>query len=157
MHNVISRNGFFGHHENIILSLLADESSIIRELGLRRVKRAREDKLTQKNGVRKFIIPKINLDANSATELVDWTNSPRTEPPLLTGIEDLDAAFASNTITSLCKKLPCLTQAVERAVKLVTEASKSVCGSAKRNGVIMATLLSREKRPIFETKKQFAL
>lgn len=52
-------------------------------------------------------------------------------------------------------KLSCNTQPVERCVKLVTEASKSVCGEHRRNGFIINTLESRKIMPIFRTKSDF--
>ena len=48
---------------------------------------------------------------------------------------------------------PCHTQAVERHVKLVTEASKSVYGYKNRHARILSTLKSRTIMPSFETKK----
>ena len=51
----------------------------------------------------------------------------------------------------------CHTQAVEQAIKLVTEASSSVCGENSRDGFIRAKLASRPRIPKFETKSQYAL
>jgi hypothetical protein len=50
---VIQRNGYFGHPENILLAMLTDERSAIRELGLRPIMRARASK-TRLRGVRCF-------------------------------------------------------------------------------------------------------
>lgn len=52
-------------------------------------------------------------------------------------------------------RLPCHTQAVERAVKLVTESAQNVCGSIAREGYIRAKIDSLENMPKFDTKKQF--
>ena len=43
--------------------------------------------------------------------------------------------------------LPCHTQSVERYIKLVTEASSSVCDSRYRDGFILNTLNSRGAMP----------
>lgn len=40
-------------------------------------------------------------------------------------------------------------------IKLATEASNVVCDENKRDGFIRARLLSRERMPNFNTKKQF--
>jgi len=37
---VIQRNGYYAHHENIILSMITDDRETIRELGLRRILKA---------------------------------------------------------------------------------------------------------------------
>jgi hypothetical protein len=52
-------------------------------------------------------------------------------------------------------KYPCHTQAVERCVKLVTEASSAVCGAKSRDGFIRVRLESREKMPYFNTKADY--
>ena len=53
------------------------------------------------------------------------------------------------------EKLPCHTQAVERCIKLVTEASIAVCGAAARDGLIRVRNNARKKMLKFETKNDF--
>ncbi|KAJ8896749.1 hypothetical protein PR048_002094 [Dryococelus australis] len=53
------------------------------------------------------------------------------------------------------KKLPCHTQAVERCVKLVTEASTKVCGHEVRDGDIKSALLLRLVMPDLSQKSDF--
>jgi len=52
-------------------------------------------------------------------------------------------------------KYPCHTQAVERCVKLVTEASSAVCGASARDGFIRVRLESRGLMPSFNTKREY--
>ena len=52
-------------------------------------------------------------------------------------------------------KYPCHTQAVERAVRLVSEASAAVIGQEARDGYIRQRMEAREILPNFETKKEF--
>ena len=54
------------------------------------------------------------------------------------------------------QRFPCHTQVVERLIKLVTEASSSVCGEEARDGFIRAKLASRSRISKFETKSQYA-
>jgi len=54
-------------------------------------------------------------------------------------------------------EIPCHTQAVERTVKLVTQASSKVYGHERRDGFIRATLASRATMPTFDTKSEFAV
>ena len=49
------------------------------------------------------------------------------------------------------------TQSVERAVKLVTQASISVYGPEARDGFVKATVLSRRIMPKLNSKKEFAV
>ncbi|KAK4874453.1 hypothetical protein RN001_013813 [Aquatica leii] len=103
---ILQRNAYFGHPENILLAMLADERKYVRKVGLRRILKCRRR-----------------------------------------------ASNVPDNISIL--KLPCHTQAVERCIRLVTEASSSVCGNEARDGLIRAKLASRSELPKFETKKQF--
>ena len=57
----------------------------------------------------------------------------------------------------LFPKFPCHTQAVERCVKVVTEASAAVCDEKSRDGFIRTRLASRELMPTLESKRDFHL
>jgi hypothetical protein len=52
-------------------------------------------------------------------------------------------------------RYPCHSQAVERCVKLVTEATAAVCGNEARDGFIRSKITSRTVLPKFETKGQY--
>ena len=67
---VIQHNGIFGHTENIILAMLTDERPHIRELGLRRIMRARASK-TRLRGVRCFEVSPFNFNAEEYFEMID--------------------------------------------------------------------------------------
>ena len=79
---VIQRNGFFGHPENILLSMITDERKHVRELGLRRIMRARSSKQPER-GVRIFDIPPFNFEAADYIDLIDWQLCTLTDPPVL--------------------------------------------------------------------------
>ena len=61
-------------------------------------------------------------------------------------------AFREN---QLILEHPCHNQAVERHIKLVTEASAAVTGFEKRDGLIRQKIRSRRLMKAFNTKKQF--
>lgn len=152
---VIQRNGYFGHPENLLIAMLADDREIIRDLAYRRIVKARTEKAA---GLRMFKVPSFNFDAEDYTNIITWRDCEITEPPLTLNIsdEDLKAIVKSGLGTyQNIKDFPCHTQAVERCIKLVTEASIAVCGKNKRDGFIRARLLSRQRMPTFDTKKQF--
>src|SRR6266568_2931266 len=143
---VIQRNAYFAHPENILLSMITDHSKTIRELGLRRILRARSEKY----GLRMFSIPTLNFNAQNYMDMIDWQNTPVTEPPLLAEVpvDSIEMLVASGEIPVMdFPKYPCHTQAVERCVKLITEASASVCGEKARNGFIRVRLESRKIMP----------
>ncbi|ESN92993.1 hypothetical protein HELRODRAFT_165143 [Helobdella robusta] len=138
--------------------MLADEQKHIRELALRRILKCRANDATL-NTVRVFKVPKLNFDAINYYDMIDWHATEITEPPLTKDIttEALEQMIMDipNNIEFL--KLPCHTQAVERMIKLVTEASLSVCGEKARDGFIRTKLASQNDIPKFETKKHFII
>ena len=79
---VIQRNAYFGHPENILLAMLTDERKHIRELGLRRILKARtivklpkrttkKRKSTKTTAIREFAIPKLNFEATDYVDLIN--------------------------------------------------------------------------------------
>ena len=105
--SVIQRNAYCSHPENVLLAMLTDGRPHIRQLGLRRILKARS---TEKSGehVQKVCIPTtLNFDTVNYEDMIDWSgaDTPITEPPVMMRI---------------FPRFPCHTQAVERCVKLVT-------------------------------------
>lgn len=154
---IIQRNGYFGHPEAIILSMITDDRQPIRELGLRRILRARRER---KEGIRHYNIPSLNFEAASYIDLIDWQKCKLTEPPITSHITEdvLRNLLASGEpvaqhLGSL--RFPCHTQSVERFVKLVTEVSAAVCGENKRDGLVRTRTESRKAMPSFETKCEY--
>ena len=153
---VIQRNGFFGHPENILLSMLSDERLNIRELGLRRILKARSNVLTSSNVIRIFQVPPFNFQATNYIDLIDWQECDITEPPLIFKYSDEELrTFVAQKEVPEFERFPCHTQSVERGVKLVTEASAAVCGTDARDGFIRARIDSRKDMPYFNTKSDF--
>ncbi|CAH1116385.1 unnamed protein product [Phaedon cochleariae] len=153
---VIQRNSYFAHSENILLAMLADSRKYIRELALRRILKCRTSHPIE-NGIREFKVPRINFEAEEYWDMIDWQQGDITEPPLT---KDITEAALREMISEVpdtidILKFPCHTQAVERHIKMVTEASSLVCGSSSRDGLIRARISSREKLPRIETKKHF--
>ena len=92
-----------------------------------------------------FEVPKINFDANSYFELINWQQN-YFDPPILrhiTNQEISEVIESQGGLNLIYLKLPCHTQAVERSVKIVTEASLYLCDKKLREGLIRAKLASR--------------
>jgi hypothetical protein len=152
---VLKRNAFFAHPENLLLSMLSDDQKHVRELAGRRILKARA--VPYSGQLRLFEVPEINMNATSYIELIDWQQrySP---PPILSNV-------SSETILSLVEsggdddvlflRLPCHTQAVERAVKTVTEASLQLCNKNSRESLIKTKIESRKRMPKFDSKQDF--
>ena len=63
------------------------------------------------SNVRKYVVPKINFNATSYTQLIDLRGTGITEPPLTLALSD-----AFKTTPFEVPNYPCHTQAVERAI-----------------------------------------
>ena len=151
---VVQRNAFFAHSENVLLAMINDERPYIRELGWRRIVKAREENKSL-NTVRDFKIPDLIFRAEDYYSMIDWKEKIH-EPPLTKGLSDeflrtCIAEKASFTVGDF----PCHTQSVERLIKLVTEACGKVIGRENRDGYIMAKLASYKRMPKFESKKDY--
>lgn len=79
-----------------------------------------------------------------------------TEPPLTFNIsnEALDNIVTGKETINF-DKFPCHTQAVERCIKIVTEASTKVCGESSRDGYIRLKLEGRQILLTFDNKSQY--
>ena len=140
-----------------MIALITDDRLNIRELGLRRVMKSRQQ---HSHKIRKFQIPKLNFNANDYIEMINWQKVLLTSPPILASYTDIEVQklIQDGDHTALhFPRFPCHTQAVERCVKLVTEASIAVCGQRARDGFIHSRIESRKKMPFFNTKKDYNL
>jgi len=137
--------------------MLTDTRKEVRTLGWRRIQKSR--KLKKKSALRIFEVPtSINLEASDYVDLLDWQSVDLTEPPLTKSLSDEDLTdnakngkIAGPEISSY----PSHTQAVERYIRVVTEASGSVFGAENRDSYVRAKLASRQKIPKFESKQYF--
>jgi hypothetical protein len=158
---VLKRNAFFAHPENMLLAMITDDRPHIRELGLRRILKARSTQATDKT-IRRFRVPELNMNAESDTyeDMINWAETVVTQPPVMMTITDdeLRGLIAADVTPEIhFARLPCHTQAVERCVKLVTEASAAVCGEKSRDGFIRSRVASRQMMPMFKSKCDFPL
>ncbi|GBO02969.1 hypothetical protein AVEN_126276-1 [Araneus ventricosus] len=91
--------------------------------------------------------------------MIHWNAITLSPPPLLrkfTNQEIWSKVQSGGTAVEWnFDKFPCYIQAVERCVKLVTEASQNVVGSNSRDGFIRTTFLSRSSMPSFSIKSYF--
>jgi len=99
----------------------------------------------------------VNFQANSYVELITWENIEVSDPPAFCGIatEEIIKCIADGVAVSWALPFPCHNQSVERCIKLVTEASNSVCGEMEREGFIRSRLESRKILPVFNTKSDY--
>jgi len=161
MDEVMQRNGYFCHSENLLLAMAMDSRPHIRELACRRILAARRETAAGSGNIRAFRIPDINFEADDYVDLVDWSSIERSDPPLMKHISDekLMALVTSGVVEDDLQipQLPCHTQSTERCIRLVIEASVAVCGERQRDGFIQAGIESRATVKTFNTKSDYKL
>ena len=120
-----------------MLIAMINNNMTIRELGFRRILKARrESEETPRNSsiIWQFDVPEINIKAEHYSGLLHWEcHHQRTEPPITMAISKKLCACIRDE-KKLDAKLfdfPCHTQAVKWCIKLVTEASCIVYGTAE--------------------------
>ena len=157
--NTCISNPYFAHPENILLAMLFDTRQYVREMAFERILAIRSEGEDGDYGsVRPFEVANINFDADEYYNLFRW-EYPYTEPPFtrttFTYDELVELKDSNAFIIDDIKQIQCHIQGTERHVKLVTEASRSTSTHERRESVMLATLESREKRPKFDSKKDF--
>jgi len=112
--------------------MISDERPHIRELAWRKIKRCRSARSKYSPLTRTFVIPKLVRNCTDYSNMIRWQDIDVTEPPMTSDItnNELDT-FIENQAVFQFLKYPLHTQAVERNIKLVSEASAKVCGSFK--------------------------
>jgi hypothetical protein len=104
--------------------------------------------------VRKYVIPKISFDTPDYPDMIDWETSQLSEPPL-TSVLTNDQLIAIKDSPLEVADYPCHTQAVERGVRLVSEASGSVIGEEATDGFIRQRMQARNNLKTHASKKDF--
>ncbi|GBN86818.1 hypothetical protein AVEN_106803-1 [Araneus ventricosus] len=91
---VMQRNVFFAPSENVLLAMLIDERKHIRELGYRRILKARQI-VPNKKTVRNFVPPKINFQASDYIEIINWNSCVVYSLPMLQDLSEDDLNYSS--------------------------------------------------------------
>ncbi|XP_069950746.1 sodium-coupled monocarboxylate transporter 1 [Cherax quadricarinatus] len=103
---------------------------------------------------RKVVIPKLKWQAMNYHSMIDWKTELKTEPPFIASLSEQQVLKITETPLEM-HKWPNNTQAVERGIKLMTEASTEVTGQKARDGYIKQRIFSRKVMLKFHTKKYF--
>ena len=145
---VIQRNGYWAHPEQLLLAMVDDDDGVVREQAIHHISAAREKLIEE---LRVFAIPPINFEAVSYVNMISWCG-PITQPPLLRDLGDSELQNIARAPIAVPPH-PVHTQAVERAVRPVTEICSAVVGEEARHGLITAKLRHRQILPAINSKK----
>ncbi len=145
------KNAYFAYPEHLLVTMLNDDEQHIRSNAVQLLLEARKKEVS---GIRKYEIPALNFEARSYHELISWDDTEISFPPVLQKFSDEELNQMVFTKLNLIR-YPCHTQAVERCVKTVTNASEHVCGFDRRDGYARATIASGIALPSFKNNKDF--
>jgi hypothetical protein len=137
--------------------MITDERRHVRELGLRRILKSRKSVYNSAQ-LRQFKVPLLNFDSLDYVDIIDWQNTEIHPPPILDDITEEELIILikhDETPIVSFSRFPCHTQAVERCIKLVTEASVAVIGPDSRDGFICSRIQARKDNPDFTTTSRF--
>ena len=158
---VVQRNAFYAEPGVMVCAMLESEEESVRMTAVNIIRKHRDkpNKISKSKvlqGVRKRSVPALQWDAQSWDKIIDWDKCQFHEPFILSKLEMnvIEECYAK----PFCfPKYPVHSQSVERAVKLVSEASSKVSGEERRHTSILSVVSSRRSRKAFDTKKDYAV
>ena len=149
----VSRNAYYAHPENLLLAMLDDEDENVRTKAVKIIKTIRAEHQPSHRPVRPFSVPKIDYDADNYHSMIDWESLQLTEPPLTYHLSNDELELLIDEALTLAPYRS-HTQSVERAVKVVTDASGKVYGLVAAQGYIRSKISSRQLYKKCDTKKE---
>ena len=148
---VLTRNSFWAHPENIVVSMMGDEDKEVRREAVNWVRRARAE-FDEANHPRQFFPPPVDFTASSYTKMVDWAQLPCTEPPLTKEMTEAELDEVVERPHHF-EDFPNHTQQVEAAVRVVSDTATRRANRSARDSLIHQLLESREQCPAFHSKR----
>ena len=151
---VIQRNSYWAHPEAVLLAMVAHEDPNVRSQAVQAIQRYRQ----QPRGpeVREYELNDVDFTATELWDLLEGCTSAITEPPLTMHLSDSELEGILGGPLEV-GAYPVHTVAVERAVKVVTEAARAVVGEEQRHGYICSRLKHRGQLPAVKGKMSFQL
>jgi hypothetical protein len=149
---IIQRNAFCCLPENFLASLVYSEEASSRSMGVKHILKIRSE---GNKDLLPNTVPVLNFQAEDWTGLID-VPSACYEPPVtkILTVEELEDLVVNPLEPP---RIPIHSQSVERAVKMVSDASKLAHSYQKRHECIVATAASREKRKAFTSKGKYVI
>src|SRR6218665_3596513 len=113
---------------------------------------------TRRSLTQSFTATRTSLTEESALGHDDGlsTTHTRAGPSCTSQCTNTEVQGTEVTPIVIFPKFPCHTQAVERHVKLVTEAATAVCGQNSRDGFIRVRVVYQQLMPTFKSKRDFS-
>ena len=150
--DVVQRNAYFAHCENILAAMLTDRDSAVRDQAVTKILAARKRKARE---LRVFRVPRLNWQTEHLADMISWGGQV-TEPPVTKLMSDNEITSARDRSLEL-PRFPYHSQSVERCVKLVTEACQNVCSYKNRYALMVSRQAARKGRKRSNTKADYRM
>lgn len=153
---IIGRNNYFIHPENLLISMITDADKEIRDKGYRKIMEARRTSSPNLRIYEKLEPDEINFSCRHYSDILNWDNVKLYEPPFTKTLplNQLERYAASDDIIPV-PNIPLHTQATERFVRVVNEAVKNVANVGKQNSYAHNKVNSRKKMPALSSKRDY--
>ena len=127
---VIQRNGWMAEPGIMLCAMLSSKDKVVREKGVKLILQRRRKPLPKPRakilcGIRKIEVPSLQWAAPSWEEIIDWKVTKYWEPAIIEKFTKDDLENTKNSPV-IFPTFPQHSQTVERAVKLVSDASSQV-------------------------------
>ena len=147
--NYVNRNAYYANPELMLITMLSSEDEEERRFGVNVIRKIRNGADLGDSLPRQFENPSVNFDATSLQTLINWETVKLSEP-LLTATMTMDQVISClDSPLQVPSTWSCHSQAMERAVRKVSETCLMVVGEKKREGWIRCSDESRKwlKKP----------
>ena len=155
----VQRNAYMAEPGIMLCSMMESSSLAIRRKAMEIIHKAKANppkkpRSKHLKGIRSLKLPTLDWSAFSWVDLIDWSKTKVHLPHIIECLTDEEVASTLWGGVSF-PAFPLHTQSVERAVKLVTEASSKVLGEERRHGFILTVMGARRARKPFASKGSY--
>jgi hypothetical protein len=158
---VVQRNAYLAEPGVMLCAMMESTSVSIRQKAMETITKLRTNppkkpRMKKLRGIRALKVPALQWDAFSWVDMINWQTASVHLPYIIERLSDHEVA-STLWQPQAFPSFPLHTQSVERAVKLVTEASSRVEGEERRHGYILSVLEARRIRKPFDTKRDYTV
>ena len=146
----LKRSAWNSHSESVLQTMLCSKNKSERDFAVSTILKIRgRNKLGNKKP-RPRKLPELNIEATTLENMINWKAAK--EPILACDLTKAELEEIRNT-PMVVPYYSLHTQGIERAVKEVTEASETVYGFERRDGMIRTRAENRKLMPALNSKK----
>ena len=150
LHKTLHRSAWNSHSESILQTMVCSEEQLEREFAVKMILKLRAEKEEGDMQPRSRKNPKLHIDADRLENMISWIGA---KEPVMTCKLSKEELVSLRETPMKVPYYPVHLQAIERAVKEVTEASLAVYGFERRDGWVRARAQNRKIMPNLSSKQ----